>query len=58
MARSTAVVELTEDDRAMLLRWSRSSSVRAGLAMRARIVLAVADGEGPAAISAGLGSPV
>ena len=55
MARSTAVVELDEDDRATLLRWSRSSSVMAGLAMRARIVLAVADGEGPSAISARLG---
>jgi transposase len=55
MARSTAVVHLDEGDRSTLLRWSRSSSVRAGLALRARIVLAVADGEGPSAISARLG---
>jgi transposase len=55
MARSTAVVHLDEGGRSTLLRWSRSSSVRAGLALRARIVLAVADGEGPSAISARLG---
>lgn len=55
MALSTCDVQIDEDDRATLLSWSRSSSVRAGLAMRAKIVLAVADGEGTSAISRRLG---
>jgi transposase len=42
---------LREGDRAELLRLTRSSSVRAGLAQRARIVLLAADGESNTAIA-------
>jgi transposase len=55
MVGAAGVLELDEADRAVLLRWSRSSAVRAGLAVRAKIVLAVADGEGTTAISRRLG---
>jgi transposase len=55
MVGAAAVLELDEADRAVLLTWSRSSSVRAGLAVRAKIVLAAADGEGTSAISRRLG---
>ena len=55
MALSTGQVQLRDEDRAMLLSWTRSSSVRAGLSMRAKVVLAVADGEGTSAISRRLG---
>ena len=41
-----AVVELPESDRVELARWLRSSSMPAGLAQRARIVLLAADGVG------------
>ena len=34
----TVPVELPADDRAELLRWTRTPSLRAGLAQRARIV--------------------
>ena len=37
---STGSVRIGDEDRATLLTWTRSSSVRAGLALRARIVLA------------------
>jgi transposase len=39
-------VELPAEDRAELTRWLRASSIRAGLAQRARIVLLAADGVG------------
>jgi transposase len=55
MTQLTAVVELSGEDRATLVRWTRSSSVGAGHALRARIVLAAADGEGTTAISEKLG---
>jgi transposase len=55
MALSTGLVQLRDEDRATLLSWTRSSSVRAGLSMRAKVVLAVADGEGTSAISRRLG---
>jgi hypothetical protein len=42
--RSPRVVDLTEDGRAALARLTRSPSVAAGLAQRARIVLLAADG--------------
>jgi transposase len=48
-------VELSEDDRATLTYWARSTSVRAGVALRSRIVLAAADGEGTSAIARRLG---
>jgi transposase len=40
----TLAVELSSRDREQLTSWVRSSSVRAGLAQRARIVLLAADG--------------
>jgi transposase len=55
MALSTGLVQLGDEDRATLLSWTRSSSVRAGRAMRAKVVLAAADGEGTSAISRRLG---
>ena len=42
----TVGVEMPAADRAELSRWTRSSSLRAGLAQRARIVLLAADGVG------------
>ena len=54
MPLSTGRVELADEDRVTLLGWSRATSVRAGLATRARIVLAAAAGEGTSAIAARL----
>src|SRR3546814_7493890 len=45
MSLSTGQVQLRDEDRETLLSWTRSSSIKAGLALRARIVLAAADGE-------------
>jgi transposase len=42
----THVVEMPAEDRAELTRWTRTPSLRAGLAQRARIVLLAADGVG------------
>jgi hypothetical protein len=55
MALLTQCVQIPEADRAMLQSWSRSTSIRAGLMQRARIVLAAGDGEGTSAISRRLG---
>ncbi|HLL64512.1 MAG TPA: helix-turn-helix domain-containing protein, partial [Micromonosporaceae bacterium] len=52
---STGLVQIGDEDRAVLSRWSRSSSVRAGLAMRSKIVLAAGDGEGTSSIARRLG---
>jgi transposase-like protein len=41
-----AVLQLSDEDRATLESWARSRSIRASHAERARIVLAVADGNG------------
>jgi transposase len=49
-----AVVDLSEDERAQLIAWSRRSTSANGLAMRSRIVLAAADGLGNTAIAARL----
>jgi transposase len=46
---------LREGDREELTRWTRSSSIRAGLAQRARIVLLAADGVSNTAIAVRLG---
>src|SRR5215207_8262691 len=46
----TVGVQVPAADRAVLSLWTRSSSVRAGLAQRARIVLLAADGVGTAEI--------
>ena len=45
MSLSTGQVQIGDEDRELLRSWTRSTSVRAGLALRARIVLAAADGE-------------
>jgi hypothetical protein len=50
-------VEVPSSDRAVLTRWTRSSSVPAGLAQRARIVLLAADGVGTSEIVERVGVP-
>ena len=42
--KTSLVVVLTEEERSQLLRWSRSTSLAAGLVTRARAILCVADG--------------
>ena len=42
----TVAVELPAEDRAELIRWTRTPSLRSGLAQRARIVLLAAEGVG------------
>jgi DNA-binding CsgD family transcriptional regulator len=44
MPKTAATVHLIDQDEQTLRRWTRSSSIRAGLAQRARIVLAAAEG--------------
>ena len=51
MAASGRDLALADDDRVTLESWARSTSLRAGLVERARIVLAVADGEGTSAVA-------
>ena len=53
--RAAAALVLREGDREELARLVRSSTVRAGLAQRARIVLLAADGETNVAISEKVG---
>lgn len=55
MALSTERVPISNEDRAVLLTWSRSSVIRAGRAARARIVLAVGDGAGTSEVARRLG---
>jgi hypothetical protein len=43
---ATFAVELSPADREVLEAWTRSPSIRAGLAQRARIVLLAGDGVG------------
>jgi transposase len=51
----TVRVDVPPRDRAELMRWTRSSSISAGLAQRARIVLLAADGVGTNEIVARVG---
>jgi transposase len=44
MPKTAATIHLTGQDEQTLRRWTRSSSIRAGLAQRARIVLAAGEG--------------
>jgi transposase len=44
MPKTASTIQLTDADAATLRRWTRSSSIRAGLVLRARIVLAAAEG--------------
>lgn len=53
--RPAPALGLREGDREELARITRSTSVRAGLAQRARIVLAAADGEANERIAARVG---
>jgi transposase len=55
MALLTAGVQIPDEDRATLQSWSRSTSIKAGLVTRAKIVLAAGDGLGTSAISSKLG---
>ncbi|MFC5176203.1 IS630 family transposase [Nocardioides taihuensis] len=48
-------LELSEEDRATLASWTRSRTLAAGRAERARIVLAVADGAGTTAVARQVG---
>jgi transposase-like protein/transposase len=49
------VLELSDEDRATLASWTRSRTLSAGRAERARIVLAVADGAGTSAVARKVG---
>src|SRR6266571_6424766 len=49
-----AVVELTDDERAQLVAWSRRSKSANAVAMRSRIVLSAAEGLGNTAVAAKL----
>ena len=51
----SSVVELSDQDRLTLEAWTRSSTVAAGRAERARIVLAVAEGVGTTWVAEGVG---
>lgn len=53
--RPTVAIELSKDERETLQRWSRRHSSSQALALRCRIVLAVADGGSNVAIAEGLG---
>jgi transposase len=55
MGRPTAVVVLTDDERAVLQRWARRPKSAQALALRCRIVLGAADGESNLDIAARLG---
>ncbi len=55
MALSTAGVRIRDRDLAALASWTRSPSVSAGVALRARIVLGAASGEGTSEIARRLG---
>jgi hypothetical protein len=44
MPKTAATIRLTGQDEQTLRRWTRSISIRAGLAQRARVVLAAAEG--------------
>jgi len=53
--RPTVAIELSQDERDMLVRWTRRHSSSQALALRSRIVLACADGKTNTAIAAELG---
>ena len=46
----TVAVEVSPQDREVLTSWTRSPSIRAGLAQRARVVLLAADGVGTSGV--------
>jgi transposase-like protein len=51
----SSALELSDEDRATLTSWTRSRTLAAGSAERARIVLAVADGAGTSAVARQVG---
>jgi len=55
MLRTSHGLEVSEADRATLTGWTRSATITAGAALRARIVLKAGDGEGTSAIAHQLG---
>src|SRR5271165_1139492 len=55
MPRLAPVPEVRPEDLPVLRNWARSTSVRAGLAQRAKIVLAASDGVGTAEIARRVG---
>src|ERR671937_2943694 len=55
MPKTAVSITLTDQDARTLRRWTRSTSVRAGLAQRARIVLLAADGKTNTEIAAAVG---
>jgi transposase len=54
--RIAAPLQIAEDDRSTLVSWTRSSSLRAGLAQRARIVLLAGEGTPNTEIAARVGA--
>src|SRR5438874_4398311 len=55
MVRSRSGVHVPEADRTELAAWTRSGTITAGAALRARIVLKAGTGEGTSAIASQLG---
>jgi transposase len=55
MSLSTGCVQIREEDRSALVTLTRSTSARAGLVTRAKIVLAAGEGEGTSSIARRLG---
>jgi len=55
MPKTAASIQLTGQDEHTLRRWTRSSAIRAGLAQRARIVLAAVQGLSNAQIAEQVG---
>jgi transposase len=54
MAECSAPIQIRDEDRTILVSWARSPSIPAGAALRARIVLASAQGQGTSQVAARL----
>jgi transposase len=54
MAESSARIRIRDEDMAVLVSWARAPSIPAGAALRARIVLASAQGQGTSQVAARL----
>ena len=53
--RTSLVIQLTPEERSVLVSWQRSPSIRAGLVRRGRIILMLADGFSISQISRAVG---
>ena len=53
--KTSLVIQLTPEDRSTLESWQRSTSIRAGLVRRGRIILMLADGASISEISRTVG---